>query len=324
MADMTTRPYEPNDAAAATALMNVIDQAGGGRAAFTVEAVGAMLASEVAHFPTDTQLTFAADGALAAMGAVATPPTGGYRVDLFGGVHPDRRGQGLGRAVLGWQYDRATQIHAVTAPGEQWQAEVGVMAGEPTAARLLARLEFSVVRYFVEMLASTASTSGATLPAGLRSEVLTPGIDRSLYDAHVEAFADHWGAQRREIDKWLPLALHSKDFRPALSRVAFDGDEIAGYVLTYRDNDPSRSYIGQVGTRRPWRGKGVASALIAEVIEASRQAGYSYVCLGVDADSPTGAVGVYERAGFKREHSFVAYRRAIHAYRHDLQGAVEI
>jgi len=50
---------------------------------------------------------------------------------------------------------------------------------------------------------------------------------------------------------------------------------------------------------------------MAEVIEAAGQAGYSYVCLGVDADSPTGAVGVYERAGFKHEHSFVAYRRPI-------------
>jgi ribosomal protein S18 acetylase RimI-like enzyme len=311
MADMTTRPYEPSDAAAVTALMNVIDEAGGGRAALTVEETGAMLSAQVADFSTDTRLTFESDGTLAAAGMVSTPPTGGFRADLFGGVHPDRRGQGLGRALLGWQYERATQIHAVTAPGDQWQAEIGVMAGEPTAARLFARLEFAAVRYFFEMLASTASTSGAALPAGLRSEVPTPSIDRPLFDAHVEAFADHWGAQRRDYDKWLSLALHSKNFRPDLSRVAFDGDEIAGYVLTYRDNDPIRSYIGQVGTRRPWRGKGLASALMAEVIEASGQAGYSHICLAVDADSPTGAVGVYERAGFKQEHSFVAYQRPI-------------
>jgi ribosomal protein S18 acetylase RimI-like enzyme len=55
----------------------------------------------------------------------------------------------------------------------------------------------------------------------------------------------------------------------------------------------------------------VASALLAEVIEAAAQAGFTSVGLGVDADSPTGAVGVYERAGFVKEHSFVAYRRPI-------------
>jgi len=214
MTGMTTRAYGPSDAAAVTALMNVIDEAGGGRAALTVETTGATLSSQIADFSTDTRLTFAPDGALVAAGTVATPPTGGFRVDLFGGVHPDWRGQGLGRAVLSWQYERATQIHATTAPRRQWQAEIGVMAGEPTATRLFARLEFAVVRYFFEMLASTISTSRAALPAGLRSEVPTPGLDRPIFDAHVEAFADHWGAQRREFDKWLPLALHSKDFRP--------------------------------------------------------------------------------------------------------------
>jgi hypothetical protein len=31
------------------------------------------------------------------------------------------------------------------------------------------------------------------------------------------------------------------------------------------------------------------------------------VLLGVDADSPTGAVGVYERVGFQVEHRAVTY-----------------
>jgi ribosomal protein S18 acetylase RimI-like enzyme len=55
----------------------------------------------------------------------------------------------------------------------------------------------------------------------------------------------------------------------------------------------------------------VAGALLAEVIAASAQAGYPHVCLEVDADSLTGAVGVYERAGFTAEHTFVTYRRPI-------------
>jgi ribosomal protein S18 acetylase RimI-like enzyme len=312
MADLTIRPCEPSDAAAVTALMNTIDEAGGGRAGFAVEDIGAMLSSTVAHFATDTRLTFAPDGTLVAAGVVPTPPSGGFRVDLWvGGVHPAWRARGLGRAVLGWQYERATQIHAATAPQAQWQVETCVVIGEPTAARLFARLGFAPVRYSFEMLASTTAASGATLPAGLRSEAPTPRIDRPLYEANTEAFTDQWGYQRKEFDRWLTMTLQAEGFRPDLSRVAFDGDEIAGFVLSYRDNDPGRINIGQVGTRRPWRGRGVASALLAEVIEQSAQAGYPYACLEVDAESPTGAVGVYERAGFKQEHGFVTYRRAI-------------
>jgi mycothiol synthase len=309
VADLNTRSYEPGDAAAVTALMNAIDEVGGGRAGFAVQDVSAMLAATVAHFATDSRLTFAPDGTLVAMGTVPTPPPGGFRVDLFfGGVHPGWRGRGLGRAILGWQYERAAQIHAAGAPQPQWQAETMTVTGEPTATALFTRLGFTAARYSFEMLAPTTATTSATLPAGLRSEPPTPGIERPLYEAHMEAFADHWGHQRREYDKWLPVTVRSDGFRPDLSRVAFDGDEIAGFVLSYRDHDPSRISVGQVGTRRSWRGRGVAGALLAEVIEASALAGFPYLGLEVDADSPTGAVGVYERAGFRQEHSFVTYR----------------
>jgi mycothiol synthase len=311
MSDLTTRPYEPSDAPAFTDLMNLIDEAGGGRAGFTAEEIGSELSAIVAHFPTDSRLTFAPDGTLVAGGVVSTPPPGGFRADLFGGVRPDWCGRGLGRALLGWQYERAVQVHAATAPGEPWQTETRVMTGEPTAARLLARLEFVPARYFMEMLASTTTAPHATLPTGLRSGPPTPGIDRPLYEADLEAFTDHWGFQRSEFDDWLSMRVRTEGFRPDLSRVVFDGDEIAGYILSYRDNDPDRLAVGRIGTRRPWRGRGVASALLAEVIDAAARAGYPYVCLGVDADSPTGAVGVYERAGFTPEHSFAAYRRPI-------------
>jgi mycothiol synthase len=311
VADLTTRPYEPGDATAFTALMNAIDEAGGGRAGFTTEDLAAELAATVAHFPTDSRLTFAPDGTLVAAGVVATPPPGGFRVDLFGGVDPGWLGRGLGRELLGWQWERARELRAASDAPEQWQAESRVMDTDAAAARLLTRREFAPTRYYFEMVAPTTGVSGAKLPVGLRSEVPGPGIERPLYEADSEAFADHWGFQRREFDRWLGLTLRNGAFRPDLSRVVFDSDEIAGYLLSFRDPDPGRVLVGRVGTRRPWRGRGVASALLAEVLEASARAGHPHVCLGVDAGSLTGAVEVYERAGFVQEHCFVAYRRPI-------------
>ncbi|MGI8867321.1 MAG: GNAT family N-acetyltransferase [Mycobacteriales bacterium] len=54
-----------------------------------------------------------------------------------------------------------------------------------------------------------------------------------------------------------------------------------------------------VGTAREWRGRGVASALIAASLQAARDNGIGIVSLGVDRENPTGAVGVYERMGFR-------------------------
>jgi hypothetical protein len=50
-------------------------------------------------------------GALIAAGFTTTPPEGGFKLYLTGGVHPDRRGRGLGRRILRRHLDRAVQIH---------------------------------------------------------------------------------------------------------------------------------------------------------------------------------------------------------------------
>jgi ribosomal protein S18 acetylase RimI-like enzyme len=107
------------------------------------------------------------------------------------------------------------------------------------------------------------------------------------------------------------ITTRSQGFRAQLSRVAFDGDAIAGYVLGYADNSPDRVYIGQVGTRRPWRRQGLAGALMGEVMAAAHADGLKFAGLGVDAANPTGAVGVYERIGFRVESRFIAFRKPV-------------
>ncbi len=312
MADLTTRPYEPDDAAELTALLNAIEERAGGRPAFTEDETRVLADTLIVDRATDSRMIFDGDGVLVAGGIVPTPPPGGFRVDIYGGVHPDRYGQGLGRELLTWQYQRAVEIHDERDPGSEWQAETGTLTGDTEASRLFPKLGFAPVRYFFDMVApTTTAAEPIALPTGLR--VVTPDTSQhhELYEAHMEAFADHWGYQRREFEPWTTLTVNSTDYRPELSRVALAGDEVAGYVLSYTDASPDRLYIGQVGTRRAWRRQGLASALLSEVLAAAGAAGLALAGLGVDADSPTGAVGLYERAGFTREHSFVAYRRPI-------------
>jgi mycothiol synthase len=83
-------------------------------------------------------------------------------------------------------------------------------------------------------------------------------------------------------------------------------------VLCYGDADPSRLYVGQICTRRPWR-RGVAASLLAQVIAAANDAWFAMVTPSLDAESPTGAVGVYERVGFSVEIRAVTYYQPIPA-----------
>jgi ribosomal protein S18 acetylase RimI-like enzyme len=59
-------------------------------------------------------------------------------------------------------------------------------------------------------------------------------------------------------------------------------------------------WINSVGTRRAWRGRGVATALLQEVLHAAAGAedGLERAILGVDAENPTGALRVYRALGF--------------------------
>ena len=55
-----------------------------------------------------------------------------------------------------------------------------------------------------------------------------------------------------------------------------------------------------VGTLPAHRGRGLATGLLAEVLRRASDAGYVSASLNVDTANPTGALGIYERAGFRQ------------------------
>ena len=64
-----------------------------------------------------------------------------------------------------------------------------------------------------------------------------------------------------------------------------------------------------VSVRRPWRKRGVASALMLSAMLALREQGFETAALGVDADNPSGAVAIYERLGFRRSRGGMVMER---------------
>jgi mycothiol synthase len=97
--------------------------------------------------------------------------------------------------------------------------------------------------------------------------------------------------------------------------VASTGDEVAGAVMpaiSPIENEllgTRRGWLEHVSVRRPWRRQGLASALIVRSMLALREAGMTEAALGVDADNLTGAVGVYERLGFRRTRTTIKYSK---------------
>jgi len=139
--------------------------------------------------------------------------------------------------------------------------------------------------------------------------------DEMLRAAHNDAFLDQWGSEVRDRASWERWFTGSRHFRPDLSRIAFANDDIAGYVLSmvFPDDAPARGYTEawttHLGVRRPWRGRGLATALLTDALRAYGAAGYDYASLDVDAENPSGALGLYQRLGYETVRDVVSYAR---------------
>jgi mycothiol synthase len=301
VADLTARSYGDDDAAVVTELINAIEVAGDGGHRFNEDEIRGMV-SGTRDPARDSRLVFTADGALAAAGIVSPPTPGTSRVHADGGVHPHSRGRGIGRELLAWQFRRAAEIRAAQDPATVWTVGTGAGVADESAARLFGRFGLQLVRYFLEMSAPTAGDRQVPLPDGIRIAAFTDGLRGAIYDSYLEAFAENWGHEPRGIEEWSVRTVGSVAFRGDLSHVAFDGHQIAAFLLAY-DGPDNCLYVGQVGTRQPWRKRGLASSLIACSLASAAADGKATAGLTVDAANPTGAAGVYGRLGFTVQRS---------------------
>jgi len=233
-----------------------------------------------------------------------------------GHVHPAWRRQRVGTAIL---ERNEARMRGVAAGHDTHRTKVmGTFAPErrPGAIALVTSHGYQPVRFFFDMLRPTLDeVEVRPLTEGLALRPVTdrPGY-RRLFDADAEAFMDHWGGFDAS-DEAFEEFLGEPDFDPTLFVIAWDGDEIAGAVINVIDRNEnemlnrSRGLLASVFVRRPWRRRGLASALVARSLLLLRERGMTSAWLGVDADNPTGALGVYERAGFAVHSRASAYRK---------------
>jgi len=237
-----------------------------------------------------------------------------YRLD--GVVDPAWRGRGIGRAVLSESERISRERAAVEAPASpvlgswSWESQPGDRA-------LLAAAGFQPARWFFDMVRPTLDDIvEGPLPDGLEIRPIDGSMVRAVWAADIEAFADHWGGfdhSDENLQRWL----NEPATDLSLWVVAFDGDAIAGGIINSIDDDQnvalgvSRGWLNSVFTRRAWRRRGLATALIAASLARLRERGMSSAALGVDADNPSGALGLYERLGFRVDQRAIAWRKPL-------------
>ena len=102
----------------------------------------------------------------------------------------------------------------------------------PRAVALARSAGLAPVRHWFEMERDLAGRPPVA-PTPLRLVPYDIARDEDVRVARNDAFADHYGSSPRDEAEWRQHGTGSPGFRPELSLLALDGDEIASFLLSY-------------------------------------------------------------------------------------------
>jgi mycothiol synthase len=246
------------------------------------------------------------------------PSVVNHRIEVW--VHPAHRRRGFGTRLLEWATARARE--SAMEPHGLDPAKPHQLGGQgpdsvPAAAAFAGAHGFVPYRYHFEMRRPLADPiPDVALPDGLELRPALPEQFRTIWDADEEAFRDHWDHAAPVVGDYEQF-LGDPELDPSLWQVAWAGEEVAGLIINTiyaRENELEGVLVGwldSVATRRPWRGRGLAGALIVRSLAALRDRGMTEAGLGVDAENPTDALHLYEKFGFRRIRTWVFYRKPL-------------
>ncbi|YAL83447.1 GNAT family N-acetyltransferase [Dermacoccaceae bacterium W4C1] len=230
---------------------------------------------------------------------------------IEGGVLPQHRGRGIGRALMGVAEERARVLLTQRHPGRVGVLRSGGGIDGASARPMLEHRGYQPVRWFnlLRRPLPGADLAPVDLPAGVTLQPWTDDLQEAVHAAHDAAFADHWGSGPHTADQWREHWT-SRSSRRELSFAAVDED---GVVLAYAGTGQwveRELYVNIVGTIRSARGQGLGHAVLSRVLaEAAATGRYDRIELEVDSASPTGAGRLYAGLGFEPARTTSVHER---------------
>ena len=220
-------------------------------------------------------------------------------------VRPEWRNHGIGSAMLKWAQGRLAERAADHDTERSKVYRTDIETEQSGGVALLEADGYEPIQHGATLVRPNLDNiPDAQLPTGLEIRPVTEDHLRTIYEADIEAFRDHWGFVEPTEKEWNAfLEFPHRD--ESLWRIAWEGDRVVGQVRSFinelenRENSRKRGWAEFISTARAWRGKGVATALICTSLEELAKQGMEEAALGVHVENPHGAYRLYQSLGFE-------------------------
>lgn len=266
----------------------------------------------------DIRLVFSPEGRMAGYIEVWTNSKPPVHPWIWGRVHPDFSRMGIGTWLLQWAEKHACCVLDELSADLRFAPRTGSLRDAVHAKKLYERLGFSYMRSSYQMrIKLDEAPQSPPLPEGITIRTADSEKDiTAVYAATRDSFRDHFGHVEEPFEEGLARFTHfftSEGNDPSLWFLAVDGEEIAGVSLCRPASydDAEVGWVNTLGVRRPWRKRGLGLALLQHSFAEFYNRGSRKVGLGVDAQSLTGALRLYEKAGMHVHRIFDTFEKTI-------------
>ena len=313
---LSLRPARLEDVHDLTELINLISRNAIGEDELEESLVRTELNSPGFDLQKDSLLVSNPQGQLIAYEMVFADQPVPVHPQIWGGVHPDYMGLGIATALLNWAIERGRHVLDTVPPDTRVSLFCEQNAKWEPGKQLLQDFGMDVARHFFEMeIMMNEKPPEPQWAEGISVQVYQhPEEIEAVYHAKEETFLDHFGFMPEPFEKGFERFKHfyidDEAFTPELWFLAKDGSEIAGMALNRihsMDNREDTGHVRILGVRRPWRKRGLGLALLQHSFRKFWELGKKRVTLGVDANSITNALKLYEKAGMSVYHQFTLY-----------------
>lgn len=250
-------------------------------------------------------------------------------LQFAGNYHPDRyhaellvlpqfRRQGVGKALAA-----LLETH-LQARGAQ-EVTAGAYEDEPHALNFLEEHGFKEAMRFWENVLNvpdfdfTPWQQALKLPDGLRLVTLAQLQDEIEQDAAARAYYDVWAQVRQDVPRSSAAAsvpfedfqrrrYENPNFYPqgVFFAVTKGGEIVALSELERIDDQPENLHNGITGTRREWRGQGIALALKLAGIRLAQAQGFQRIKTS-NATTNAPMLSINTKLGFKPEPAMIEF-----------------